>query len=158
MAWRSPYYSPVLTRLDARLASGPAGPIAVVVASMYGDGRVRERAVRATLERPAGELVPLLVLRTADWVTPIRDRARAGLALLLAGDPGGCLPAALPTILAVESRTRAGFARSQALAALLTASVVGNLAPTTRTGGCTCCSSLTARPATGPASARSGWH
>ncbi|GIH01444.1 hypothetical protein Pma05_80160 [Plantactinospora mayteni] len=76
---------------------------------MHGDGRVRERAVRATLKRPAGELVPLLVLRTAGWVAPVRDRARAGLAMLLAGDPGGCLRA-LPTILAGESRTRAGFA------------------------------------------------
>ncbi|MEH1017319.1 hypothetical protein V6U90_30040 [Micromonospora sp. CPCC 206060] len=84
---------------------------------------MRERAVAAMLGRPAAALVPFLVLRAADWVAPVRDRARAALALLLAGDPDGCLPAALPIILAVESRTRAGFARSQALAALLTASV-----------------------------------
>lgn len=123
VAWRSPYYSPVLTGFATRLASGQAGPVAVAVASMHGDGRVRERAVAAMLERPAAQLVPFLALRTVDWVAPVRDRARAVLALLLAGDPDGCLPVALPTILAVQVRSRAGFARAQALAALLSTSV-----------------------------------
>ncbi|MCW6005841.1 hypothetical protein K1W54_14820 [Micromonospora sp. CPCC 205371] len=75
------------------------------------------------LQRPAAQSVPFLMLRTVDWVAPVRDRARAVLALLLAGDPDGCLPVALPTILAVQARSRAGFARSQALAALLSTSV-----------------------------------
>lgn len=122
-AWHSTHHSLTLRRLAARLESGSAGPIAVAVASMHRDGRVRERAVTAMQERPAAELMPFLALRTADWVGPVRDRARATLALSLAGEPDGCLPAALPAILAVESRTRTGFARSQALAALLAASV-----------------------------------
>jgi hypothetical protein len=66
----------------------------------------------------------------ADRAAPVRDRARAALALLLASDPADYLPTALPTMLAVESRSRAGITRSQALAALLSASVEVQPVPT----------------------------
>jgi hypothetical protein len=39
--------------------------------------------------------MPFLVLRTGDWVRPVRDRARAGLVLVLADRPQTCLPAVL---------------------------------------------------------------
>jgi hypothetical protein len=116
--WR---YSPALNRSAARLAQGPAGPITVALAITYHDGRVRDRAVAAMLDRPCPELMPFLVLRAGDWVAQVRDRARAGLALLLAADPGTYLPAALPTIVWVQPRLRGGFAYAQALAALVTA-------------------------------------
>ena len=106
VAWRSPYCSPILTRLAARLESGPAGPIAVAVASMHGDGRVRERAVTAMLDRPGAELMPFLALRTADWVVPVRDRPRAAPALLLASDPGGHLRASLPCTVPIPDHGR----------------------------------------------------
>ncbi|WP_446216496.1 hypothetical protein [Micromonospora sp. IBHARD004] len=41
--------------------------------SSHGDGRVRERAVRAILVDPRPELMPFLVLRTGDWVRQVRE-------------------------------------------------------------------------------------
>jgi hypothetical protein len=121
MSWYSPYRSTVLDRLAECLDAGSAGPIAMALASTHRDGRIRERAVTAILDRPGPELMPFLVLRTGDWVGQIRDRARAGLALLLVDDPGSYLPATVPTALVVRSWLRGGFAYTQALAALLTA-------------------------------------
>ncbi|MEO3776574.1 hypothetical protein ABGB16_06935 [Micromonospora sp. B11E3] len=51
----------------------------------------------------------------------MRDRARAGLALLLTDDPGACLPTVLPTVLRLDARLRGGFAVDQVRAALLSA-------------------------------------
>jgi hypothetical protein len=123
-ARRAPWYhreTPVANRLAERVTEGAARPIAVALSSSHRDGRVRERAVVALLARPCPELVPFLVLRTAEWAAPVRNRARAGLALLLAGGPGGHLLAALPMALAVQGRLRGGFAHGQVLAALLSA-------------------------------------
>ena len=39
------------------------------------DGRIRERALGEVAGRP--ELLPLVVIRCADWAEPVRDRARA---------------------------------------------------------------------------------
>ncbi len=119
--WCSSYHSPVLTGLAARLHRPVAGPVAVAVTSTHGDGRVRERAVEAMLASPCPELLPFLVLRTSDWVRQVRDRARAGLALLLADEPATYLPAALPTVLLLGARSRGGFAANQVTAALLAA-------------------------------------
>ena len=119
--WYSSAHSPVLNRLAARLDEGIARQLAVALASTHTDGRIRERAVAAMLDRPAPGLMPFLVLRTGDWVAQVRGRARAGLAVLLADDPGTYLPAALPTVLLMEPRLRGGFASAQALAALICA-------------------------------------
>ncbi|MGK5741275.1 hypothetical protein [Micromonospora sp. URMC 103] len=120
-SWHRPYQE--LRRVDARFSSTTLGPVAIALASMHADGRIRERAVAAMRDRPYPELVPFLVLRTADWVKPVRDRARAGLALVLADDPTGYLPAALPMALRVDARARGGFAVTQIRAALLSAPV-----------------------------------
>ncbi|MBM0275228.1 hypothetical protein JM949_07045 [Micromonospora sp. STR1s_6] len=72
--------------------------------------------------RPYPEAMPFLVLRTADWVAPVRDRARAGLAVLLADDPAAHLPVVLPTALRLAARLRAGFAVTQVRAAILAVS------------------------------------
>jgi hypothetical protein len=117
--WWSSHHSPVLNWLAARLDGTAAGPLAVAMASTHTDGRIRERAVVAMLDRPAPELMPLLVLRTGDWVTQVRSRTRTGLAVLLAEDPGTYLPATLPTILLLEPRLRGGYAYTQALVAVI---------------------------------------
>lgn len=82
-----------------------------------------EVVARSALTLVAGvaEVMPFLVLHTADWVKPVRDRARAGLALLLADDPNGYLPAVLPMALRLDARLRGGFAVTQIRAALLSA-------------------------------------
>lgn len=120
-ARRALWPSNMLDRLVMRLDGASPGPIAVALAGTHRDGRIRERAVRALADRPSPGLMPFLAVRTGDWVTPVRDRARAALALLLADDPAAYLPPALPTILLTEPRLRGGFAYGQALAALITA-------------------------------------
>lgn len=121
--WYEARHASLDEQLLARVAEGVVeAPLAVALASTHGDGRVRERAVAAMLAAPSAELVPFLVLRTSDWARPVRDRARAGLALLLADDPGTFLPALLPAATAIGQRWRGTFAIAQATAALSTAS------------------------------------
>jgi hypothetical protein len=101
-----------------------ASPLGVALASCHPSGHVRERTVRTLreiLEQPqtSAELMPFLVLRTADWARPVRDAARAALAVLLHEAPERLLPAAAPTALLISRRERAGFARQQVLAALV---------------------------------------
>ncbi|MFE1961379.1 HEAT repeat domain-containing protein [Streptomyces sp. NPDC059479] len=99
-------------------------PLGVALASCHPDGRVRERAVcrqREILSRPqppAG-LMPFLVLRTTDWARPVRDAARAALAVLLHDAPERLVPTAAPAALLISRRARADFARQQVLAALM---------------------------------------
>ncbi|MFE9694355.1 HEAT repeat domain-containing protein [Micromonospora sp. NPDC005806] len=119
--WYGPYQEPALQRVGARFSAATSGPVAMALASMHGDGRIRERAVAAMVGRPCPEVMPFLVLRTAEWAKPVRDRARAGLALLLADDPDGCLSAVLPMALRLDARRRGGFAVTQIRAALLSA-------------------------------------
>ncbi|XTZ15431.1 hypothetical protein ACQSSU_29090 [Micromonospora echinospora] len=119
--WRLPYRSRYQEKLTARLDRPAPGAIAVALTSAHGDGRIRERAVRAMLAAPVAEMTPFLVLRTGDWVAQVRDPARAGLATLLADDPAAYLPAALPTALLVGTRSRGDFAVTQVTAALLAA-------------------------------------
>ncbi|MFD0583670.1 hypothetical protein [Dactylosporangium darangshiense] len=57
---------------------------------------------------PLAALVPVLMLRTADWVAQVRKAARAGLPARLAVDPR-YLPIALKSIALVEARTHGRF-------------------------------------------------
>ncbi|QLQ40531.2 hypothetical protein [Micromonospora robiginosa] len=116
--WYGRHRDPVWQRIVGRLS---AGPVATALASTHADGRIREQAVAAMADRPYPEVVPFLVVRAADWVAPVRNRARAGLALVLADDADTHLPAVLPTALRLEVRARAGFAVAQARVAVLAA-------------------------------------
>ena len=117
--WYEVRDAPLAARVDAGVTAGAAeSPVAVALASTHSDGRLRERAVAAILAAPSAELMPFLVLRTSDWARPVRDRARAGLALLVADDPAMCLPAMLPAMTAIDQRWRGTFAVAQATAAL----------------------------------------
>ncbi len=121
--WYSPRYTPVVEGVVARLGDGSIGSLGLALASTHGDGRVREAAVAQMLTAPAAELMPFLIVRTSDWVKQVRDQARAGLALLLADDPAAMLPAAVGMMLLIDRRRRGGFARTQLMAALITAPV-----------------------------------
>lgn len=99
-------------------------PLGVALASCHPDGRVRERAVRRQREilgQPQSpvELMPFLVLRTADWAEPVRNAAREALAVLLHEAPERLVPAAASVALLIGQRERADFARRQVLAALM---------------------------------------
>ncbi|HKT02054.1 MAG TPA: hypothetical protein VJT31_21210 [Rugosimonospora sp.] len=122
IVWQATTSSQRVDQVAQRLAAGAAGPVAVALASTHRDGHVRERAVERILAAPLPEWMPFVVLRTADWVRPVRDRARVGLALLLADAPATYLAAVLGVTLLGRGRQRGGFAYTQALAALLAAS------------------------------------
>ncbi|PSK73660.1 hypothetical protein C6W96_05190 [Streptomyces sp. CS149] len=85
-------------------ASPPPPPPAVALC--HPDGRVREAALEAV--RTAPELRPLLVVRCADWVAPVREKARTALAEL----PGDALFPLAGLILRLARRDRGDFARA----------------------------------------------
>ncbi|WP_406492318.1 hypothetical protein OHB06_15510 [Streptomyces sp. NBC_01604] len=76
----------------------------LALALCHGDGRVREAALGPAARCPA--LLPLVVVRAADWVAPVRDRAREVLRAVL--DPDAALTLA-PLILLVGRRGRGDF-------------------------------------------------
>ncbi len=85
-------------------ASPPPPPPALALCDR--DGRVREAALDAARTDP--ELRPLLVVRCADWVAPVREKART----LLAELPGDDLFPLAELILRLARRDRGGFARA----------------------------------------------
>ncbi|MBS2962054.1 hypothetical protein KGA66_03270 [Actinocrinis puniceicyclus] len=112
---RGAWVDQACARFDA--AGGCLDPVVLAVASLAADGWVRERAVAAMGVRPVPELMPFLVLRTADWAGPVRERACAALALALHWDPG-YVGFAGPMAARLVGRTRADFALSQVNAVL----------------------------------------
>ncbi|MGW4348474.1 hypothetical protein ACWEL8_25830 [Streptomyces sp. NPDC004690] len=81
--------------------SEPLDESRLALALCHHDGRVRERAVRRAAEHPG--VLPLLVIRAADWAQPVRERARALLRRLLDVDTAVALT---PLILLVGRRAR----------------------------------------------------
>ncbi|WP_329226837.1 hypothetical protein OG488_06745 [Streptomyces sp. NBC_01460] len=92
-----------------RLRSLPPGPPSsteeslIALALCHPDGRVRAAALDRAAGAPA--LRPLLVIRCADWVGPVRDRARALLA-----DVSAELAPLAGLVLLLARRDRGGFA------------------------------------------------
>ncbi|MGW2657629.1 HEAT repeat domain-containing protein [Streptomyces sp. NPDC001478] len=75
-----------------------------VIALCHHDGRIREAALERVADFPF--LLPLLIVRCADWAPPVRDRARA----LLARVPAPPLVAQAELILLLDRREQGGFA------------------------------------------------
>ncbi|MFH9612440.1 hypothetical protein ACH4MM_01485 [Streptomyces pratensis] len=96
------------TRNDLRgLPAGPLSPgdeSRVALALCHPNGRVREAALGRAAETPG--LLPLLVVRCADWAAPVRDRARA----VLADAAGPGFARVTPLVLLLSRRDRGGFA------------------------------------------------
>jgi hypothetical protein len=114
----------VREKADQSPLADDVSPLGLALASSHPDGRVRRQAVGRLQEllghrQAPTTLVPFLVLRTADWAGPVRDRARAALAVLLHDDPKQLVPAAAPVTLLVGRRERGTFARQQLLSALI---------------------------------------
>ena len=71
-----------------------ANPLALLLAACSGDGRQRQRAVQTPLIHRDQRLLPFLLIRTADWVKPVREDARQALQTALdAADADGLLRA-----------------------------------------------------------------
>ncbi|MBU2662747.1 HEAT repeat domain-containing protein [Actinoplanes bogorensis] len=103
--------------VPASLHRGGLGHELLALASMHRDGRVREQAVLAMAARPAPGVMPFLVLRSGDWVGPVREPARVAVAALLAEQPEVYLPAAVPIAAHTAGRMRGGWAMEQVRAA-----------------------------------------
>ncbi|WP_051794520.1 hypothetical protein [Streptomyces sp. NRRL S-87] len=89
----------------------------LALALCHPDGRVRE----AALDRIAAdhaELLPLVVIRCADWARPVRERARALLPRLLAQLPPAEVLALVPVALRGGLRERGGWAQELIVTAL----------------------------------------
>lgn len=102
-----------LLRLDARLrnwrwqvtdaqrqhideaALAGVDPLALLLTACSGDGHLRQRAVATPLMHRDRRLLPVLLIRTSDWVSQVRDEAiRAVAAALEATDTDALLRAA----------------------------------------------------------------
>ncbi|MFF7329097.1 HEAT repeat domain-containing protein [Streptomyces sp. NPDC008150] len=77
----------------------------LALALCHPDGRTRRAALRRAGDRP--ELLPLTVLRCADWAGPVRDTARDVLEGALDPDRAAAL---LPLVLRVGRRQQGAFA------------------------------------------------
>lgn len=80
------------------------GESRLVLALCHRDGRIREAAVRRSARYPG--LLPLIVIRCADWAEPVRERARKLLREVLDARAAGDLA---PLILRVGCRDRGSF-------------------------------------------------
>ncbi|MEU3726188.1 hypothetical protein AB0E73_26195, partial [Streptomyces sp. NPDC031705] len=99
-ALRSPGTETGDKRLEARLC--------------HPDGRVRMAALAAWRNPP----LPLLVIRCADWVPQVRDRARRVLGRVVAKHPAEVLLGLTPFVLRLGCREHGGWAVEQLEAAL----------------------------------------
>lgn len=86
------------------------GRLSSLVAACSRDGRRREAAVAGAALRADGLLLPVLVLRTADWVPEVREQARRSLAVALRAADGPALSAAASVAVAIGSWARGGHA------------------------------------------------
>jgi HEAT repeat protein len=84
---------------------GPYTPSSLALALCHRDGRVRERALKEAEAVP--EVLPLVVVRCADWAGPVRLRARRLLARKLTVERAVALA---PLVLRVGRRSRGEYA------------------------------------------------
>ncbi|NEC86574.1 hypothetical protein [Streptomyces sp. SID12501] len=104
--WLPPELLPTVTELDGRrpwLAAPTEARLALALC--HRDGRVRAAALGQAVRCPG--LWPLVVVRTADWVLPVRERAREVLRTVLDLDAAVRLA---PLILLGARRGRGVFA------------------------------------------------
>ncbi len=99
-----------------------SNPLALLLIACSGDGHMRQRAVLTPLMHSDQHLLPLLVIRSADWVEQVRvDARRALFEALYAADGDGLIRAASVAV-AMRDWDRGDFAVAAASEALRTAS------------------------------------
>ncbi|MFB8029731.1 MULTISPECIES: hypothetical protein [unclassified Streptomyces] len=107
VAWNRPQFLPAprwehSAPLPADLTQ--LGESRLALALCHRDGRIRQEAVRQSVRYPG--LLPLVVIRCADWVEPVREHARQLLREALTVDSALGLA---PLILSVGRRGRGAF-------------------------------------------------
>lgn len=111
-------YGAETTRAKAGLPADER--LSCLVAACSRDGRRRESAVASLAMRTDGLLLPVLVVRTADWVPEVRERARRSLAAALRSAETPALLAAGVAV-AIGSWARGGHAVDAVAGTLRTA-------------------------------------
>ncbi|MFI7273281.1 hypothetical protein [Streptomyces sp. NPDC049879] len=87
-----------------RLADGVSPPVGLVLAACHPNGHVRETAVARLAASTGAPGLPVLALRAAEWVRPVRERARSALARRLAAPSGDVVVAVAGVALALRER------------------------------------------------------
>ncbi|MFI7392463.1 hypothetical protein [Streptomyces tendae] len=105
VAWYRPEFLPEWEHATP-LPAAPArlGESRLALALCHRDGRIRQEALRQSVRHPG--LLPLVVIRCADWVEPVREHARQLLRRTLDADSTLGLA---PLILRVGRRDRGAF-------------------------------------------------
>ncbi|WP_432925312.1 hypothetical protein ACQPZZ_32275 [Microbispora sp. CA-135349] len=110
MWYSAPTVAPVpeprgLWRLRRR-PPAPDTPLAVLAAACAHDGHERERAVRHPAMRHDSRLLPILAIRTADWVPEVRSAAAGALEQVLVEPTATVLAAVAPVAVRLRKRRR----------------------------------------------------
>lgn len=119
LAWESPHLLPAHAWADGRrlrwdwdaplpsvrLRDHPPSESELALALCHPDGRIREAALGRVAG--AGALLPLVIVRCADWAEPVRERARE----LLSREPSTALAQWAGLVLLLSRRAQGGFAR-----------------------------------------------
>jgi HEAT repeat protein len=92
-----------------RRGHAPLSENELVLALCHLDGRIREAVIDRVAHFP--ELLPLVVIRCADWAAPVRERARTLLADALPRVSGPDLVTLAALVLRVARRGQGAFAR-----------------------------------------------
>ncbi|MEU3919095.1 hypothetical protein [Streptomyces sp. NPDC029004] len=92
-----------------RRARAPLSESELALAVCHIDGRIREAVIERAADFPG--LLPLIVIRCADWAPPVRERARSLLASALPDVGGADLVALAALVLRVAARSHGTFAR-----------------------------------------------
>ncbi|MBA9004185.1 HEAT repeat domain-containing protein [Thermomonospora cellulosilytica] len=100
-----------------RVVVGGPRPLAALLAACSRNGREREWAVRSEAVRTDPRLLPVLMIRTADWAPPVREQARRTLDEMLAA-PGVLSPEQAATVLGVAVLLRARLRGDHAFTAV----------------------------------------
>jgi HEAT repeat protein len=104
-------------------ANGPTDErLLSLVAACSPHGHQRESAVAGAVSPAVGVPLPVLVLRTADWVPQVRERAYRSLAVALQKADGHALFTAASVAVAIGSWARGGHALDAVAGALRSAS------------------------------------
>ncbi len=103
-------------------ARAGSDPLALLLTACVYDGHLRQRAVHTPLMRREQRLLAVLLIRTTDWVRPVRDDARTAFDEALAvADTAGLVQAA-GVALALRAWRRGDYAAAAVTEALRTRS------------------------------------
>jgi hypothetical protein len=95
-------------------------PHALLLTACSHNGHLRQRAVMAPLMRRDQRLLPVLLIRTADWAKPVRDDARSALHEALGAADAAGLVRAAGVAMALRERIRGNHAVGAVTEALRT--------------------------------------